>query len=97
MTAPSSGYGSAARNPMLSAINLMPSDDRSNRPQGERRPASPLAGMGAAWLMIGAVVLGVGIGMGLDRLCSSSPWGTLVSSLAFLAAGVYLVIREGSR
>ena len=82
---------------MINAINSMTFDDRSGRPQGERRPTSPLAGMGAAWLMIGTVVLGVGIGLGIDRLCSSSPWGTLVSSIAFLAAGVYLVIREGSR
>ena len=82
---------------MTTAIYHMNSDDRSGRPQGERRPASPLAGMGAAWLMIGAVVLGVGIGLGIDRLCSSSPWGTLISSLLFLAAGIYLVIREGSR
>lgn len=82
---------------MSTAICSMNNDDRSGRPQGERRPASPLAGMGAAWLMIGAVVLGVGIGLGIDRLCNSSPWGTLVSSIAFLAAGIYLVIREGSR
>ena len=82
---------------MTTIIFTMSSDDRSHRPLGERRPARPLAGMGAAWLMIGAVVLGVGIGLGIDRLCSSSPWGTLVSSIAFLAAGVYLVIREGSR
>jgi F0F1-type ATP synthase assembly protein I len=97
LTVPQPRYGAAAHPNMTCTVFTMSTDDRSDRPQGERRPVGPLAGMGAAWLMIGAVVLGVGIGLGADRLCNTSPWATLISSMVFLAAGVYLVIREGSR
>ncbi len=53
--------------------------------------------MGAAWMMIGAVVLGIGLGLWLDRHFNSMPWATLSCSMVFMAAGIYLVIREGSR
>jgi F0F1-type ATP synthase assembly protein I len=56
-----------------------------------------LAGMGAAWSMIGSVVIGLGLGLSLDRWLGSLPWATLACSLVFLAGGVYMVIREGSR
>lgn len=59
--------------------------------------SSPLAGMGAAWLLIGSVVIGVAIGLGIDHHFKSMPWATLGCSLFFMAAGIYLVIREGSR
>jgi F0F1-type ATP synthase assembly protein I len=62
-----------------------------------RDQRSWLAGMGAAWMMITSVAMGIGLGLALDRWLDSSPWGTLVLSMTFLAAGVYLVIREGSR
>jgi F0F1-type ATP synthase assembly protein I len=53
--------------------------------------------MGAAWLLIGAVIIGVALGLGIDHHFNSMPWATLGSSMLFMAAGIYLVIREGSR
>lgn len=61
------------------------------------KPKSPLAGMSAAWMMIGSVVIGVAIGLGIDHRFSTMPWATLGCSLLFMAAGIYMVIREGSR
>ncbi len=63
-----------------------------------RQPANGwLSGMGAAWSMIGSVALGIGLGLGLDRWLGTAPWALTVCSLLFLAGGVYLMIREGSR
>lgn len=76
---------------MITATLFTMTDPRPN----DQRPW--LAGMGAAWLMIGAVAVGIAGGLAIDRWLGSAPWGVMVSSLAFLAAGVYLVIREGSR
>lgn len=53
--------------------------------------------MGAAWLLIGAVIIGVALGLTLDHRFNTMPWATLGCSLLFMAAGIYLVIREGSR
>ena len=53
--------------------------------------------MGAAWLLIGSVVIGVALGLGIDNHFKTMPWATLGCSLFFMAAGIYLVIREGSR
>lgn len=68
--------------------------DKKIAPTGN---SNPLAGMGAAWLLIGSVVIGVVIGLGIDRHFKTMPWATLGCSLFFMAAGIYLVIREGSR
>ena len=53
--------------------------------------------MAAAWLLIGSVVIGVALGLGIDHHFKTMPWATLGCSLFFMAAGIYLVIREGSR
>lgn len=69
----------------------------------DRRPAEPqqrqrwLAASSAPWLMIAATVLGVGGGLALDRWLDCTPWGVLGCSLAGIAAGIAMVIREGSR
>jgi len=76
--------------PSLLAMNLPP--------QPSRQPANGrLSGLGVAWSMIGSVALGIGLGYGLDRWLGTSPWALTVCSMVFLAGGVYLVIREGSR
>jgi len=58
---------------------------------------NPLAGLGAAWLMFGSVVIGIALGLGIDHHFNSMPWATTGCSILFMAAGIYLVIREGSR
>lgn len=67
------------------------------QPDQTSRRLPGLSGMGAAWMMIGAVVIGIGLGLWLDRHFNSMPWATLSCSMVFMAAGIYLVIREGSR
>lgn len=79
----------------ISASLLMTTEDHGH--DSPKRQSNPLAGMGAAWLLIGAVVVGLGLGLWLDRRFDSMPWATLGCSLLFMAAGIYLVIREGSR
>ena len=80
---------------MLNFAHLMMSNDQ--RPAAPKPKSNPLAGMGAAWLLIGAVIIGVALGLGIDHHFNSMPWATLGSSMLFMAAGIYLVIREGSR
>jgi F0F1-type ATP synthase assembly protein I len=76
---------------------MMSNDQRPAAPKPKSNPLAGLAGMGAAWLLIGAVIIGVALGLGIDYHFNSMPWATLGSSLLFMAAGIYLVIREGSR
>ena len=44
--------------------------------------------------LIAGVVVGAGIGWGLDRLLSISPWGLIVFVLLGFVAGVVNVIRS---
>ena len=86
--------------PTTATLQMTMTDQRpaaSPSPSEKTTPKSPLAGMGAAWLMIGSVVIGVALGLGLDHHFSTMPWATLGCSLLFMAAGIYMVIREGSR
>lgn len=61
------------------------------------RPQHWLAASSAPWLMIAATVMGVVGGLALDRWLDCTPWGVLGCSLAGIAIGIYMVIREGSR
>ena len=63
---------------------------------GGRTPQSN-NGAGAAWLMAGSMLFGVGLGYALDRHFGTSPRWTIVLSMIFLVVGVYLTIREASR
>ena len=44
--------------------------------------------------LIAGVVVGAGIGWGIDRLLSTSPWGLIVFLLLGFVAGVVNVIRS---
>ena len=44
--------------------------------------------------LIAGVVVGAGIGWGLDRLLSISPWGLIVFVLLGFTAGVVNVVRS---
>ena len=44
--------------------------------------------------LIAGVVVGAGIGWGLDRLLSTSPWGLIVFFLLGFTAGVVNVVRS---
>ena len=43
------------------------------------------------------VILGLVVGRWLDRRYGWEPWGTLVCVMLGLAAGMYLLIKEGIR
>ena len=43
------------------------------------------------------VILGLVVGRFLDRRYNWEPWGTLVCVMLGLAAGMYLLIKEGIR
>jgi len=53
--------------------------------------------MGSVYTMIAAVAIGVGIGIALDKYFGTEPWCLLGSSMLFLVAGFYNLIKESSR
>jgi ATP synthase protein I len=52
---------------------------------------------GIGFEMLAGVGLGLVIGLWLDKKFGWSPWGTVGCSLLGLAAGMYLLIRDGMR
>lgn len=73
-----------------------PAAVKPDSPTGGRTPQSN-NGAGAAWLMAGSILFGVGLGYALDLHFGTSPRWTIVLSMLFLVVGVYLTIREASR
>ena len=66
----------------------------------QHRPAqtpTPQRGIGAAWLMAGSMMLGVGLGLALDRHFGTSPRWTIGLSMTFMVVGIYQTIREANR
>jgi len=64
-----------------------PSEDKSGMAIGLRLSAELLAG----------VLVGLGVGWGLDRWLGTGPWLLLVFVLLGTAAGIFNVIRSGNR
>ncbi len=54
-------------------------------------------GMGAAYIMVSSVLLGVGIGYLIDALRGTRPFWTITVFAAFFVAGTYHMIKEGSK
>ncbi len=72
----------------------------ANRPSengsGPRQTADPSAfarGFRLSTELVGGVVVGAGIGWGLDRWLGTTPWGMMVFLLLGFAAGVLNVMR----
>jgi ATP synthase protein I len=72
----------------------------ANRPSengsGPRQTADPSAfarGFRLSAELVGGVLVGAGIGWGLDRWLGTSPWGLIVFFLLGFAAGVLNVMR----
>jgi F0F1-type ATP synthase assembly protein I len=61
------------------------------------RPDHPFRGAGAAYLMIGAVAIGAGLGWMLDRWLDTFPLWLLVCTGVFLVAGFYHMVKEGRK
>jgi len=55
------------------------------------RTLGPLTSVGLSFVL--AIVMGAGIGLGLDRWLGTSPWGFLVFFAMGVAAGILNVYR----
>ncbi len=55
------------------------------------RTLGPLTSVGISFVI--AIVMGAGIGLGLDRWLGTSPWGFLVFFIIGVAAGILNVYR----
>ncbi len=67
-----------------------------------RSPASPqtpvrIPGLASAYVMIGAVLVGLIVGQLIDRAAGTQPLWTVILSLIFIGAGVYTMYREGTK
>ena len=69
------------------------SSNKSSNNSSQKNPGP----MGSVYTMIAAVAIGVGIGFALDKYFGTAPWCLLVSSMLFLVAGFYNLIKESSR
>lgn len=53
--------------------------------------------MGAAYILVSSVLLGVGIGYVIDALRDTRPFWTITVFAIFFVAGTYHMIKEGSK
>ena len=51
-------------------------------------------GLHAGYVLIASVLLGLGLGYGLDLLIDSFPWGMIGGAAFFIVAGLYQVVKE---
>jgi ATP synthase protein I len=52
------------------------------------------AGLAVGWMLLGALVVGLGVGGLIDHFFATKPWGMLGSVLLFLAAGMAPLFRR---
>jgi uncharacterized membrane protein len=72
--------------------------DDHGRATGSTGPAKKSPGaVGGPYLMLSAVLLGVGIGYALDRHYLTTPRWTAGLGLLGIAVGLYHAVREASR
>ena len=66
-------------------------------PNGPGRKPGPFQGAGAAYILIAAALLGLGIGYAIDAHRGSLPTWTITCFFLFMAAGTYHMIKEGRK
>ena len=86
----------------LSVLAVEPGKDdptavKPASPTSGPTPTSNNTGAGAAWMMAGSIMFGLGLGYALDRHYGTSPRWTITLSMIFLVVGVYQTIREANR
>lgn len=68
---------------------------------GPNRPATPSTALGQAWAMTiemaASLVVGAGIGYGLDRWLGSKPWFLVGFLILGLAAGLWGAVKKAMR
>jgi hypothetical protein len=61
------------------------------------RPSSANSSLGAAYIMIASVLIGLGLGYLIDQHYGTLPWWTLGMTFLWLAVGFYHLLKEGNR
>ena len=71
--------------------------DRPVQAAAERARQGEMTGLGRAYRLaaefVAAILVGLGIGWGVDQVFNTSPWGMIILLLLGFAAGVVNVIR----
>jgi ATP synthase protein I len=62
--------------------------------RGSADPSAMARGLRLSAELVGGVIVGAGLGLGLDYLLGSSPWGFIVFLLLGFAGGVLSVMRS---
>jgi ATP synthase protein I len=72
-------------------------NDRPAQAAAERMRQGEMTGLGRAYRLgaefVAAILVGLGIGWGIDQVFNTSPWGLIILLLLGFAAGVLNVIR----
>ncbi len=71
--------------------------DEDHASYNRQRGSGLTRAIGLSAEVVGAVGVGVAIGIGLDWLLGSSPWGLIIFFMFGFAAGVLNLIREARR
>lgn len=56
-----------------------------------------MQGLHAGYVLAASVLIGLGIGYGIDLWLDSLPWGMVGGALFFIIAGLYQVVKEFQR
>lgn len=84
-------------------LTAAPDRDESAGPASSpgQKPApqqgGPFRGVGSAYVLLGATLVGVGIGLAVDRWLGSAPKALITCSILFIGAGLYQVVKESQR
>ncbi|TVR44433.1 MAG: AtpZ/AtpI family protein [Planctomycetota bacterium] len=74
------------------------SDQAQNSQDQDSRPAHATnghwQGLHVGYVLAASVMIGLGIGYGIDVWLDSLPWGMVGGALFFIAAGLYQVVKE---
>lgn len=86
--------------PRLDKLGAALEQARGKSPQGQRKETSSSAGYGQAMRLssefIAGILVGAGVGWGIDYLAGTSPWGLIVFLMLGFAAGVLNVMRAAN-
>jgi ATP synthase protein I len=78
----------------LDAVGASRKAGNATGSQGSADPSAMARGLRLSAELVGGVIVGAGLGLGLDYLLGSSPWGFIVLLLLGFAGGVLSVMRS---
>ena len=68
--------------------------DEAVSAQSGQGPTNNFQGLHAGYTLVASVLLGLGLGYGIDVMADSFPWGMIGGALFFIVAGLYQVVKE---